>query len=600
MQYLTPPPPPKKSPVIINNSDNQIVDTAVDDKTKTSIEKANEIEKNPEESLDSKANEGPKKPVVEYGINDTPDSDPEKIEVDTNLYRFIFNTKGGLIELLELKQFKKSNKKNSGVYKLIERLKNDNEGCLAVAGLDNVFSKATFQIFKINKDQMTILTMRAIKNGIEVEKIIELNEKEYDFNLKIKVTNHRPEEYLNTFKLVGVMDMEFDFHDINSLYNDQIATMIDDEGDIITAGDVHFFSDTYGSRQGLTHLKEEPFVMGPKRKTVKGNRDKAKVIWGGIKNRYFTIIYKPKRADWTVRGIDLNPVAGKIENTIPQMIWEAPEVKLAKGESFEETFLVFAGPMKDDIINVARYEKDKFVEMIDYGFMFPRFIKVFDWILNAIIKVIGAQQYWLAIILLTLMVRGCMFPITKKSSMSQEKLKAVTPKMKELKERFKNDTKKLNEEMMKLYRKEGVNPFTSCLPMLIQMPIFIGLYWTFNLTFEVRFKSFLWINDLAVDDRLFALGFTLPLMGSYFNLLPIIYSVINYITMANMPPPQDEMQAQQQKIMKYMFPVMMLLFFYRMPSALVLYFIVSGIWSIVEQKKIRAKLEAMKANSKLP
>ena len=188
-----------------------------------------------------------------------------------------------------------------------------------------------------------------------------------------------------------------------------------------------------------------------------------------------------------------------------------------------------------------------------------------------------------------------MFPITKKSSMSQAKLQTITPKMKELKEKYKGDTKKLNEEMMKLYRTEGVNPFTSCLPMLIQLPIFFGLYSTLNLTFEVRFQSFIWINDLAGPDHLFPLGFTLPLMGEYFNLLPIIYAIINYITMSSMPVPQDEMQAQQQKIMKYMFPVMMLLFFYRMPSALVLYFIVSGIWTIVEQKKIKEKLELMKA-----
>ena len=288
---------------------------------------------------------------------------------------------------------------------------------------------------------------------------------------------------------------------------------------------------------------------------------------------------------------------GRRRRTSPGLRRAPPESKLASGQSFQDTFLVYAGPLKTSILDSTRLEGNKFVEMIDYGFMFPLFIKFFDWILNTIIKVIGEGQYWLAIIILTLLVRGCMFPITKKSSMSQAKLQSVTPKMKELKEKYKNDTKKLNEEMMKLYRKEGVNPFTSCLPMLIQMPIFIGLYWTFNLTFEVRFKSFLWINDLAVDDQLFPLGFVMPLLGSYFNLLPIIYSVINYITMANMPPAQDEMQAQQQKIMKYMFPVMMLLFFYRMPSALVLYFIVSGTWSIIEQKKIRQKLAAMKADT---
>jgi YidC/Oxa1 family membrane protein insertase len=564
--------------------------------TKSESPESSDVTKDKPISLEVKAESKPKD-TVKYDVVDTPESEPEKVELSTELFRFVFNTKGGILEALELKEFKQSFDKSSPQYKLIDRIKNDKVGCFAVEGLEEIFSKATFKITQTKKDKTTILTMQAIKQGLEVVKTIEIPEKEYDFNVNVKVTNHRPTEYVNTFKLVGVMDMEFDFKDTNSLMNDQIVTLIDDNGDFISAGDVHFWSKTYGARQSLTALKEEPFVMGPNRKTENGKHDKAKVIWGGFKNRYFAFIAKPKKINWTVNGFDLYPEIGHFEKTIPQLVWSTPELKLATGQSFEETFLVFAGPMKTSVIDAPRYAESKFVEVIDYGFMFPIFIKAFDWILNTIIKVIGEGQYWLAIILLTLLVRLCMFPITKKSSMSQAKLQTVTPKMKELKEKFKNDTKKLNEEMMKLYRKEGVNPFTSCLPMLIQMPIFIGLYWTFNLTFEVRFKSFIWINDLAVADHLFPLGITIPLIGSYFNLLPIIYSVINYITMANMPIAQDEMQAQQQKIMKYMFPVMMLFFFYTMPSALVLYFIVSGTWSIIEQKKIREKLEAMKATT---
>lgn len=570
--------------------------------------KSNADKKEPSESVtakeapakpeDSPEKETEKKPKPLYNVADTPENDPKKVEIKTKLFRMVFNTKGGILETLELNDFKQTYKKDSPLYKLIDKVKKNQIGCFSILGFEDAFAKATFEVSTSKKDLITTVTMESIKNGIKVEKIFSINENEYDFNFHVKVTNLRSSEVTNNMRFVGVMDMEFDFKDMTSFSSDQIVSMIEEDGDFITAGDVHWVSKTYGARQGLIYLKEEPFVMGPIRKTKNGKHDNAKVVWSGLKNRYFTVIYKPRKLDWSVNGIDLNPNHNDHENCIPQLIWVPAETKLAAGQSWEETMLVYAGPMKVDIINSARYEGNKFVEMIDYGFMFPRFIKVFDWILNFIIKFIGESQYWLAIILLTLLVRGCMFPITKKSSMSQAKLQAITPKMKDLKEKYKNDTKKLNEEMMKLYRTEGVNPFTSCLPMLIQMPIFIGLYWTFNLTFEVRFKHFLWINDLAVDDHLFPLGFTLPLLGSYFNLLPILYSVINYITMANMPPAQDEMQAQQQKIMKYMFPVMMLLFFYRMPSALVLYFIVSGTWSIIEQKKIRQKLDAMKAATK--
>jgi len=530
----------------------------------------------------------------DYGVADTPDTEPQKTEVATKLLTFVFNSNGGILESLQLNDFKKTYKKDSGIYKLIERVNNDNAGCFAVTGFEDLFAKATFQITKEKKENTTVVSMIATKQGITVEKKLEILDNDYDFKLTIKITNHRPTELKNTLQLIGVMDMEFDFKDANSILSDQVVTMIDDGGDLLSTGDA-FWSKTYGPRQGLSSIHTHAFDMGPIRKTSNRKYDNAKVVWGALKNRYFAVIAKPQKTEWSVKCLDLNKEMGKIEKTKPQLIWVAPSTALPAGSSFEDTFWVFAGPMKNEVLNAEKYQADKFVEVIDYGFMFPKFIKVIDWILGVIISIIGVKQYWLAIILLTLLIRLCMFPITKKSSMSQAKLQTITPKMKELKEKYKGDTKKLNEEMMKLYRTEGVNPFTSCLPMLIQLPIFFGLYSTLNLTFEVRFQSFIWINDLAGPDHLFPLGFTLPLMGEYFNLLPIIYAIINYITMSSMPVPQDEMQAQQQKIMKYMFPVMMLLFFYRMPSALVLYFIVSGIWTIVEQKKIKEKLELMKA-----
>jgi YidC/Oxa1 family membrane protein insertase len=538
----------------------------------------------------------PVKAITNYGVDDTPDNQPEKTEVLTKLFRFTFNSKGGILETLQLNEYKQTYKKDSGVYTLIDRVNNDHVGSFAVKGLEELFANASFQITKSTKDQVTTITMTATKQGLKVEKTLEILDNEYDFKFKIKVTNHRPSDYLTSIQIIGVADMEFDFKDASSILSDQVVTMIEEDGDFISTGDA-FWSKTYGPRQGLSTIHTHKFEMGPIRKTPNGKYDKAKVVWGAVKNRYFTIIGKPHNLNWSVKCLDLNKEVGKIELTNPQLIWVAPSTSLATGKSYEDTFMIYAGPMKNEIINAERYKEHNFVEVIDYGFMFPKFIKVIDWILEVIISVIGVNQYWLGIILLTLLIRLCMFPITKKSSMSQAKLQTITPKMKDLKEKYKGDTKKLNEEMMKLYRKEGVNPFTSCLPMLIQLPIFFGLYSTLNLTFEVRFKSFLWINDLATADHMFHLGFTIPFLGEYFNLLPLVYAAINYVTMSSMPVPQDEMQAQQQKIMKYMFPVMMLMFFYRMPSALVLYFIISGTWTIIEQKKIRAKLDMMKANA---
>lgn len=535
-----------------------------------------------------------KKELEEAAQLDSPEIENQKIDIKTQKFHVVFNTLGGTIDSLELVNIKKDYTKESTDYKLIEKKNNLAIGVLTVGGFDDIFQNASFTITTTKAAEGIIVNIQATKQGIQIEKIIEFFDNEYDFKFKIKITNLRQEAIKNNLSLIGVQDMEFNFLDTSSLLSDQIVTLINDDGDLISAGDMHFWSKTYGARQSLTSLHEEPFFMGPGRKTPKGKHDQAKVVWAGLKNRYFAMIYKPEKDTWAISGHDNNKETTKVENTLPQMTLIANTATIDSNQTYEGSFIVYAGPTKTTVINSERYKQDHFVEVIDYGFMFPRFIKVFEGILNFIVNTIKLP-YWLSVILLTLLVRMLMFPITKRASMSQAKLQTVAPKMKELREKYKNDNRKLNEEMMKLYRTEGVNPFTSCLPMFIQMPIFFGLYYTFNLNYDVRFQSFLWIKDLAVHDQLFIWGADLPLLGTSFNLLPIIYSVINYITMHNMPPAQDEMQIQQQRIMKYVFPVMMLLFFYRMPAALVLYFIVSGTWSVIEQKKIRQRLELMKA-----
>ncbi|PCJ60566.1 MAG: hypothetical protein COA79_08320 [Planctomycetota bacterium] len=577
------------------------VDTVTGDKSdkKNSSVKTSENDKqeNKEDIKSSdETDKNTKEPVVnkKYSVADTPSEKPKEVIVETKEFKFIFSNEGGTLLKLNLHNYKATYKKDSPDYILIKRKKAKWNKMLSVHGFDDVFNNASFNMKLDETGKGPVLTMNCIRNGIEIIKTIELKKESFDFQFKIKVINHREKEIKNDLRFTAVVNMDFDLNDRNSIMSDQVATLINDGGELISAGDFNWISGTYGARESIHDLTATPFVMGKLRKTKDGKRDGSKVVWGALKNRYFAIIYKPTKDDWTLNGSNVNPTKkDPALNVVPLIEWQASGNKLAPGQSFEENFKVFAGPTKNGVINLPAYEKDMFVDVIDYGFLFPRFLKLFDGLLNFIIKVVGEKQYWLGIILLTLMVRMGMFPITRKSSMSQAKLQKVTPKLKDIREKFKGDNRKIQEETMKLYKVEGVNPFSSCLPMFLQMPIFLGLYWTLMLTFEVRFKQFLWINDLAVADHLFEHGYNIFIIGTYFNLLPLLYSVINYFHMASMPAPQDPMQAQQQKIMRYIFPVMMLMFFYQMPSALVLYFIVSGTWSIVEQKMIKAKIKKM-------
>ena len=137
---------------------------------------------------------------------------------------------------------------------------------------------------------------------------------------------------------------------------------------------------------------------------------------------------------------------------------------------------------------------------------------------------------------------------------------------------------------MDMYRKHGVNPLGGCLPVVVQLPIFMGLYWSLYLSVNLRLSNFLYIDNLAAPDHLFKWGFNVPFLGPWLNLLPII-TVILFVVQQKMftPPAADEQAAMQQKIMSYMM-IFIGFMFYHVPSGLCLYFIASSLWGIAEKK----------------
>ena len=197
-----------------------------------------------------------------------------------------------------------------------------------------------------------------------------------------------------------------------------------------------------------------------------------------------------------------------------------------------------------------------------------------------LIKIQSIVTNWgVAIIIITLIVKGAMYPLTKAQYTSMAKMRALQPKMTQLKERFGDDKQKMSQAMMELYRKEKVNPAGGCLPLIIQMPIFLALYWVFLESVELRHAPFmLWIQDLSAQDP--------------FYILPVLMGVSMFIMQKMQPMTvQDPMQ---QKIMQYM-PVMFTVFFFWFPSGLVLYWLVSNIISIVQMKIIFSGIEKAKA-----
>jgi len=212
---------------------------------------------------------------------------------------------------------------------------------------------------------------------------------------------------------------------------------------------------------------------------------------------------------------------------------------------------------------------------VDFGFLFM-ISQPLHWLLLQIQALV--VNWGVAIIIITIIVKGLMYPLTKAQYSSMAKMRELQPKMAQMKERFGDDRQKMSQAMMELYRKEKVNPAGGCLPLLIQMPIFLALYWVFLESVELRHATFgLWLTDLSSKDP--------------YYILPILMGISMYVMQKMQPMTiQDPMQ---QKIMQYM-PVAFTVFFFWFPSGLVLYWLVSNVISIIQMKIIFSSLEKQK------
>lgn len=215
------------------------------------------------------------------------------------------------------------------------------------------------------------------------------------------------------------------------------------------------------------------------------------------------------------------------------------------------------------------------------------------WICYPLVRVLNffndlIPSFGVAIILLTILVRLIFWPLTHKSTVGMKKMQELQPKLKEIQAKFKDNPQRLQQETFALYREAKVNPMSSCLPMLIQIPVFIALFNVLRSAVELRYAGFLWIADLSEPEALFASWF--PFGG--LNLLPILMAVTTALQSYFTPSAGDK---SQQRMMMVMMPLMMLFMFYSFPSALSLYWFLSNLFSIVQMWLIRRQTSAKPA-----
>jgi len=271
----------------------------------------------------------------------------------------------------------------------------------------------------------------------------------------------------------------------------------------------------------------------------------------------------------------------------------APEI-VAPGKAVSTSSRLFAGAKEVAVLRA--YQNGGIVQFdraIDWGW-FYWFEQPIFWLLDTIFRVTG--NFGVAIILLTLIVRGLMFPIAQRQFASMAGMRAIQPKMKELQERYKDDKATLQKEMLALYQKEKVNPIAGCLPMFLQIPIFYALYKVLMLTIEMRHQPFvLWIKDLSAPDpltpiNLFGLLDFTPPGFLHLGVLAILLGITMYLQFKLNPAPMDEAQKQVFAIMPWVFMFIMAPF----AAGLQLYWVVSNILTIAQQKLLYSRHPALK------
>ena len=310
--------------------------------------------------------------------------------------------------------------------------------------------------------------------------------------------------------------------------------------------------------------------------------------WVALKNKFFTQVLIPAEG-----GSKCNIFAERKDDNAKFALEKVsaaisfPEKTLAPGESFERTSRYYVGPKKFSEMRALGGKQDRIIlRSWPYFGWWRMACAGLLWLMNALFAL--THNYGIAIILLTIIVKVVFWPVTHKGTESMKKMKDIQPELTKMREKFKGDPKKIQEKQMLLYREHGVNPVAGCLPMLIQMPVFIALFTVLRSAVELRFQSFLWIADLCEPEGL--LAGVLPFPAGGLNILPLVMTGTMVLQQKLTPTAGDP---QQQKMMQFM-PLMMLFIFYNMASALVLYWSVSQGLSILQlymqQRKDKAKV----------
>ena len=323
--------------------------------------------------------------------------------------------------------------------------------------------------------------------------------------------------------------------------------------------------------------------------------------FAGVEDQYFATLIAPvppptgPENRWDDRTVALaHKQKDSLQKSDITFRLTSKPIKIAAGETVSHTYRLFAGPKTSEALRpygaetLATYRKTwvPLAPWLAHSVITPTLAMMYR-LTQSVAHVFGWENgnYGIAIILLTMLVRAMMFPLGRKQAMTAQKMQALQPHLKAIQEKYKDDKEQLTRETFALYKKYGANPMSGCIPALVQIPIFMGLWQALNTSVPLRHATFLWINDLAAPDMMFKFpgNIEIPFLGEWFNLLPFLVIALMIIQTQLFAPPATTPEAEQsQKMMKYMM-VFMGVMFYKVPSGLGIYFITSSLWALGER-----------------
>lgn len=480
-------------------------------------------------------------PVKEAVPVDAGVSGPVSLEND--LVKFTFDPATGTLISTEFKQFRKNVNSAEGENLI---LKPEGEAKRSFYAGDVLSAKSGS--FHIVEDGNRMMLTRYLPD-FKVEEMFTLQPDSYTLDVTYKITNTSAQ----IRDLKGLTFWAAGVPPIQAVSEDKINTDRHYIDFCLADGDTDWFTPDF-NEDGDLH---DDYVTNEAAK------------WVGSTNKYFASLLISENN--FKNGLRFEQTLLK-KQTIPSVGGGVADVKLSPGETVSYAMQYYCGPK--ELSRVEALEETALDAMhIAYWSWFEFIARPIARFLVWLGKLIG--NYGIAIILLTLLVRALLWPLVQKSNNSMRKMQKIQPKMKELREKYKDDQQELSMRMMELYRTEGVNPLGGCLPMLLQIPIFFAMYSVFDSAVELRHVSFLWAKDLAQPD-----GIGPVIFGLQLHPLIIIMTILMVVQQKMTP---SQMEPTQQKIMMAV-PIIMLVMLYWLPSGLTLYWTISQAVSIIQLK----------------